>query len=465
MLKPEIPRGTRDFPPDVVLKRKYIFKIIEEVFQLFGYKPLETPAMENLSTLTGKYGEENDRLIFKILNSGDYLAGIKENFAQIDIHNSEYWSAKLSPLLCEKALRFDLTVPFARYVAQYKNEINFPFKRYQIQPVWRADKPQKSRYREFYQCDVDVIGSKSLLYEFEMLQIIDEVFNRLKLTDLTIKLNNRKILMGIAEVVGELDRFSVLTTVIDKLEKIGIEGVNQELKERTIPQSTIEKLQKFLDFSGENSDKINFLKQQFVSSAIGLEGINEIEKIYEYINTIGLRSAKVEFDISLARGLDYYTATIFEAKVNNLPGGGVGSICGGGRYDNLTGIFGLPDVSGVGFSFGADRLYDVLLTLNLFPASIQTSTKILLVNFGKEEEKHSLQYISKLRAQGINAEIYPEAIKIKKQMEYANKNKIPYVLLAGSTEIAEGKYTFKNMETGEQKKLTLEEIIETLCRK
>ena len=423
--KPSIPKGTRDFSPEEMAKRNYIFDTIKDVFRLYGFKQIETPAMENLSTLMGKYGEEGDKLLFKILNSGDYLKNAPdEELAERDcIHLTNH--------ICEKGLRYDLTVPFARYVVQHRNEIQFPFKRYQIQPVWRADRPQKGRYREFYQCDADVVGSDSLINEIELLTMIDEVFKRFGV-NVTIKINNRKILAGIAETIGVPDKIVDITVAIDKIDKIGLDNVNEELREKGINDSAIEALQPLLQLSGNNNEKINALSAMLSSSEIGMKGIEEINFVLSNTDNLELK-AKVELDISLARGLNYYTGTIIEVKAQDVE---IGSITGGGRYDNLTGIFGLPGVSGVGISFGADRIYDVLNTLNLYPDSTHSGSKIIFINFGQNECRECIKHINKLRKAGIAAEIYPEMAKMKKQLAYADTAKIPYVALVGETEMA-----------------------------
>lgn len=442
-----IPKGTRDFLPVETERRNYIFDTIRKVFQRFGYAPIETPAMENLSTLLGKYGEEGDRLIFKILNSGNFSEGItSEDF-------SESSPNALSARICEKALRYDLTVPFARYVVMHRNELTFPFKRYQIQTVWRADRPQKGRYREFYQCDVDVIGSNSLLNEVDLIQIVDDVFKMLSVP-VVVKINNRKVLTGIAEYIGHPDKIVDITVAIDKLDKIGIDNVIKELQEKEISTHAIELL-KPLFFLGSDSDsKLNDLEKILQNSTIGLKGIEEIRTVLSYLTETGLKS-KVEFDLTLARGLNYYTGAIFEVKALGVE---MGSICGGGRYDDLTGIFGMPGVSGVGISFGADRIYDVLNQLNKFPSETSVTSEVLFVNFGDEETKHCLKYASELRNSEINCEIYPDVAKMKKQFEYADKKNIPYVIIAGSEEIESGSLTVKNMKTGEQQKLSLLEV-------
>lgn len=449
-MKPSIPKGTRDFSPAEMVRRNYIFDTIKKVFQRYGYLPIETPAMENLSTLMGKYGEEGDKLIFKILNSGDFKEGVDMNLE----------SKQLTNKISEKALKYDLTVPFARYVVQHQNEISFPFKRYQIQPVWRADRPQKGRYREFYQCDADVIGSNSLINEVELVQMIDDVFSTLKVPVL-VKINNRKILSGIAEVIGEKDKIVTITVAIDKLDKIGVEGVNKELAENGVAAAAIEKLQPLINFTGSTLEKLNFLKGLLSSSTIGLKGIEEMEAIFNNVAELGLSTANTELDITLARGLNYYTGAIFEVKAN--VGTLSSSICGGGRYDDLTGIFGLPNMSGVGISFGADRIYDVLNELNLYPESVASSTKLLFVCFGDQELNYALPLLSKVRKAGINSEVYPEpTAKMKKQMGYADDKKIPFVVLIGSDEMQSGMLSLKNMSSGEQLKLSIDEIIRKL---
>jgi histidyl-tRNA synthetase len=449
--KPSIPKGTRDFSPAEMVKRNYIFDTIKEVFRLYGFQPIETPAMENLSTLMGKYGEEGDKLLFKILNSGDFVSKVSD-----DVY-SEKDSAKLTSQISEKGLRYDLTVPFARFVVQYRNDITFPFKRYQIQPVWRADRPQKGRYREFYQCDVDVIGSNSLLNEMELVQIIDDVFGRLKINTV-VKINNRKILAGIAEIIGENERMVDITVAIDKLEKIGLEKVNLELSEKGVSGEAIQKLQPILALEGSSAEKINQLEKILSASEKGIKGVEEMKTLFAYINNLDLQT-EVELDLTLARGLNYYTGAIFEVKAKDAT---IGSICGGGRYDDLTGIFGLPDVSGVGISFGAERIFDVLTQLDLFPQESLETTRIMFVNFGEMEEAYCLPVLAQLRKNNVNAEIFPENAKMKKQMNYANKKDIPFVVLAGEAEISEGKFTLKNMESGEQKSVTAEELIKIL---
>ncbi|MFZ2287480.1 MAG: histidine--tRNA ligase [Bacteroidales bacterium] len=437
--KPSIPRGTRDFSPVEMLRRNYIFDVIRKNFSLFGYLPLETPAMENLTTLLGKYGEEGDRLLFRILNSGNFLADIPPSA----LSSSE--SASLSQLICEKGLRYDLTVPFARYVVQHRDEITFPFRRYQIQPVWRADKPQKGRYREFFQCDVDVIGSDSLLNEFELVRIIDRVFSELNIR-VIIKVNNRKILAGIAEMAGAGERITDITVAIDKLDKIGQEGVRQELIQRGIAPGVISRLEPVLSLRGSAVEKLAELKGVLSSSMTGLKGISEMEELFGYLD-MEPSQAEVELDLSLARGLNYYTGAIIEVKAADTA---IGSVCGGGRYDDLTGIFGLPGVSGVGVSFGADRIYDVMLQLNLFSEQTGSATGALVINFGKKELPDLLKIVRSLRDAGIATELYPDPVKLKKQFSYADAQKIPLVIIAGSNEMAAGVVTVKNMKTGEQ---------------
>jgi histidyl-tRNA synthetase len=437
--KPSIPKGTRDFSPEIMVKRNYIFDTIRSVYARYGYMPLETPAMETLQTLLGKYGEEGDKLLFKVLNSGDFMRKVPQEMLQ------ERNSVALSTQLSEKGLRYDLTVPLARYVVQYRNEITFPFKRYQIQPVWRADRPQKGRYREFYQCDADVVGSDSLLNEVELIQIIGEVFGRLNIP-VTVKLNNRKILSGIAEVIGQAEKIIDITVAIDKLDKIGLENVNKELAEKGIPEDAIATLQPIILLEGENNAKLETLKQILKNSEIGMKGIEETERIFAYLEALK-SEVNTELDLTLARGLNYYTGAIIEVKANNVS---MGSICGGGRYDNLTGIFGMPDTSGVGISFGADRIYDVMDEAGLFPDLRGVSTQLLFINFGEKEEAFCLPLLSKAREAGINSEIYPSSAKMKKQMTYANNKQIPFVILAGEDEINSNKVTLKDMVSGEQ---------------
>jgi len=443
-----IPKGTRDFSPEEMAGRNYIFNCIRNIFNLYAYLPIETPAMENLSTLLGKYGEEGDRLIFKILNSGDFLSGIKSE----DLDKIK--STKLSSLISGKALRYDLTVPFARYVVQHRNDITFPFKRYQIQPVWRADRPQKGRYREFFQCDVDVIGSNSLIYEAELIDIIDRIFNTL-VVPVEIKINNRKILFGIAETIGETERFTNITVAIDKLEKIGFAKVKEELLSSGIEESKIDLINKIITISGTNSEKLKKLKDVFINSETGIKGIEEIEKVFHHLSGITINN-NVDFDLTLARGLNYYTGAIIEVKALNTD---IGSLCGGGRYDDLTGVFGLEGVSGVGISFGADRIYDVMKSADLFPDENMNSTRLLFINFGEKEEKYCLALLQRVREAGINSEIYPSSVKMKKQMNYANKKNIAYVAMAGEDEINSGIITLKNMKTGEQTKLSPDQMI------
>jgi histidyl-tRNA synthetase len=444
--KPSIPKGTRDFSPAEMVKREFIFDTIKSVFRLCGYQPIETPAMENLSTLLGKYGEEGDKLLFRILNSGDYLNKIPpEILKSLSAIREENTSTDISGFISEKGLRYDLTVPFARFVVQNRNEITFPFKRYQIQPVWRADKPQRGRYREFFQCDVDVIGSDSLMNEVELVMIIDEVFKRLKVNTI-IKINNRKILQGIAEYIGETDKFTRITTAIDKLDKTGMDAVKNELLQMGCAPEAVNKLIDILQFEGNNEEKIGFLKDKLASSETGSAGITEVGQVFGWLKNSEIQT-EVVFDITLARGLNYYTGAIFEVVARDVK---IGSICGGGRYDDLTGIFGLPGVSGVGISFGADRIFDVMSELKLFPDETTSLTKVLLVNFGEKEQIYCLQLLNKLRQAGINSEMYPEPAKMKKQMTYANNKHIPYVLLIGENEMNAGTITVKNMETGEQ---------------
>ena len=450
--KPSIPKGTRDFSPIEMAKRNYIFNTIREVYALYGFQQIETPAMENLSTLMGKYGEEGDKLLFKILNSGDCLRGITDE--QLLERNIPRFAA----CVCEKGLRYDLTVPFARYVVQHREELTLPFKRYQIQPVWRADRPQKGRYREFYQCDADVVGSESLLNEVELMQIIDTVFTRFGVR-VCIKINNRKILSGIAEMIGQADKIVDITVAIDKLDKIGLDNVNAELAAAGIPAEAIEKLQPIIQLSGTNEEKLATMREVLKDSEIGLKGIEECEFILSKLNT-SLNNA-IELDLTLARGLNYYTGAIFEVKALDVE---IGSITGGGRYDNLTGIFGMPGLSGVGISFGADRIFDVLNQLDLYPKSAVNTTQLLFVNFGEAEADFCMKVLQSVRAAGIRAEIYPDAAKMKKQMSYANAKAIPFVALVGETELAEQKVTLKNMETGEQQLLTTEELVKCLIK-
>ena len=449
--KPSIPKGTRDFSPVEMAKRNYIFDTIREVFYLYGFQQIETPSMENLSTLMGKYGEEGDKLLFKIQNSGDYFSGLTDE--ELLSRNA----AKLASKFCEKGLRYDLTVPFARYVVMHRDEISFPFKRFQIQPVWRADRPQKGRYREFYQCDADVVGSNSLLNEVELVQMIDAVFNKFGIR-VSIKINNRKILTGIAEIIGEADKIVDITVAIDKLDKIGLENVNAELASKGIPQEAIDKLQPIILLSGSNEEKLETLKSVLAASETGLKGVEESEFILKTIATLGIKS-EVELDLTLARGLNYYTGAIFEVKALDVQ---IGSISGGGRYDNLTGVFGMDGMSGVGISFGADRIYDVLNQLDLYPKDAALGTQLLFVNFGEAEAAYVLPILAKVRAAGIRAEIYPDSTKMKKQMRYANAKAIPFVAIVGENEMNEGKVTLKNMATGEQSLLAPEELIASI---
>jgi histidyl-tRNA synthetase len=450
-IKPSVPKGTRDFSPTEMVKRNFIFDTIKSVFRKYGYQQIETPSMEKLSTLTGKYGEEGDKLIFKVLNTGDFLS-------DANINNSNFTDdfKKLTPLISEKALRYDLTVPFARYVVQHQNEITFPFKRFQVQPVWRADRPQKGRYREFYQCDADVVGSDSLLNEAEFIMIYDEALSKLGLQNFTIKINNRKILSGIAEIIDKVDNIIDLTVAIDKLDKIGLDGVIKELMERGFTEADIEKIKPVILLEGSNEAKLESLRIALINSNIGLKGCEEIEIVFNYIAGCELQTANLELDITLARGLNYYTGAIFEVKTNEVA---MGSIGGGGRYDDLTGMFGLNGLTGVGISFGADRIYDVMEELSLFPASSAQSTQLLICCFDKEGEKFALPILQELRRQDINAELYPAGSKLKKQLEYANNKNIPYTIIIGSDEIESGLLTIKNMETGVQEKRTVEDIL------
>jgi histidyl-tRNA synthetase len=448
MQKPSIPKGTRDFSPEEVAKRNYIFDTIKEVYRLHGFRPIETPAMENLSTLMGKYGEEGDKLLFRILNSGNFLADIDAG----DL--TEGNAARTATKISEKGLRYDLTVPFARYVVMHRNEITFPFKRYQIQPVWRADRPQKGRYREFFQCDADIVGSDSLLNEVELVQIVDEVFTRFGIR-VCIKLNNRKILSGIAEIIGEADKITDITVAIDKLDKIGQDNVNAELRSKDISQQAIDKLQPIILLQGNNREKTATLRNVLSDSETGMKGVAEIEYILDKVDAIAPGN-ELQLDLTLARGLNYYTGAIIEVKALDAE---MGSITGGGRYDNLTGIFGLPGVSGVGISFGADRIYDVLAQLNLFPEKSTHGTDILFVNFGEKEETYILSLLPQVRNAGISVELYPEPAKMKKQLSYADSNQIPFVALVGETEMGNGTISLKNMKTGEQQSLTLFQLI------
>ena len=445
--KPSIPKGTRDFGPVEMAKRNYIFNTIKEVYALYGFSQIETPSMENLSTLMGKYGEEGDKLLFKILNSGDFLHGMSAD----EVANTS--TLKLAAKFCEKGLRYDLTVPFARYVVQHRDELQLPFKRYQIQPVWRADRPQKGRYREFYQCDADVVGSDSLINEVELMQIVDTVFTKFGIR-VQIKINNRKILTGIAEVIGEADKIVDITVAIDKLDKIGLEAVNEELRNDGISEEAIEKLQPIIKLEGTNDEKLQVIREVLASSEVGLKGVEETQYILD--NLKGCLKNEIQLDLTLARGLNYYTGAIFEVKALDVQ---IGSITGGGRYDNLTGIFGMPGLSGVGISFGADRIYDVLNQLELYPTDAMTGTQLLFINFGEKETAYCMPIARAAREAGIRTEVYPDSVKMKKQMAYANAKQIPFVALAGENEIAEHKLTLKNMITGEQKLVFEEELI------
>lgn len=446
--KPSIPKGTRDFSPVEMAKRNYIFDTIREVYALYGFQQIETPAMETLQTLMGKYGEEGDKLLFKVLNSGDYLNKVS------DEELCERNTLKLAARLCEKGLRYDLTVPFARYVVMHRDELQLPFKRYQIQPVWRADRPQKGRYREFYQCDADVVGSDSLMNEVELMQIVDTVFTRFGVR-VQIKINNRKILSGIAEVIGEADKIVDITVAIDKLDKIGIDNVNAELRADGISEEAIEKLQPIINLNGTNQEKLQVIADVLATSQTGLKGVEETRYILDQLKLVGLNN-EIQLDLTLARGLNYYTGAIFEVKALDTP---MGSITGGGRYDNLTGIFGMPGISGVGISFGADRIFDVLNTLDLYPKEAVASTELLFVNFGEKELAYCLPVVAKARQAGIRTEIYPDSAKMKKQMSYANAKAIQFVAIVGENEMAEGKVTLKNMMTGEQSMVTAEELV------
>ena len=451
MAKPSIPKGTRDFSPVEMAKRNYIFDTIREVYALYGFRQIETPAMETLSTLMGKYGEEGDKLLFKVLNSGDYLAKLSDD--ELMQRNPLHLATKL----CEKGLRYDLTVPFARYVVQHRDEIQLPFKRYQIQPVWRADRPQKGRYREFYQCDADVVGSDSLLNEVELMQIVDTVFTRFGVR-VAIKINNRKILTGIAETIGEADKIVDITVAIDKLDKIGIDAVNEELRRDGISDEAIQKLQPIIALTGTNDEKLATIANLLEQSEVGMKGVEETRFILDTLKTCGLHN-QIDLDLILARGLNYYTGAIFEVKALDYA---IGSITGGGRYDNLTGIFGLPGISGVGISFGADRIYDVLGGLDLYPKEAAQGTELLFINFGATETAYCLPVLRRCREAGIRTEIYPDSVKMKKQMAYANAKQVSFVVLAGEEEIAQGKLTLKNMATGEQTLVTPEELIQAV---
>ena len=449
--KPSIPKGTRDFGPVEMAKRNYIFNTIREVYSLYGFRQIATPAMENLSTLMGKYGEEGDKLLFKILNSGDFRSGISAEDYSSDS------AARLAARFCEKGLRYDLTVPFARYVVQHRDELQMPFKRFQIQPVWRADRPQKGRYREFYQCDADVVGSDSLLNEVELMQIVDEVFTRFGIR-VCIKINNRKILTGIAEIIGEADKIVDITVAIDKLDKIGLDKVNDELRAVGLSEEAVEKLQPIIALSGSNEEKLETMRHVLAESETGLKGVEEVAFVLETLKNSQLHN-EIELDLTLARGLNYYTGCIFEVKALDVQ---IGSITGGGRYDNLTGIFGMPGLSGVGISFGADRIYDVLGQLDLYPQETQSGVQLLFINFGAAEAAHCLRLAAQARLAGIATEVYPDSVKMKKQMSYANAHNVPFVALVGETEMAEGRITLKNMTTGEQQSLTIEEAVKAI---
>ena len=446
--KPSIPKGTRDFGPSEMAKRNYIFDTIKQVYQLYGFQQIETPAMETLGTLMGKYGEEGDKLLFKVLNSGDFLTKVSDE--ELQERNALYLAAKL----CEKGLRYDLTVPFARYVVMHREELQLPFKRYQMQPVWRADRPQKGRYREFWQFDGDIVGSDSLLNEVELMQIVDTVFTRFGVR-VQIKINNRKILTGIAEVIGAAEKIVDITVAIDKLDKIGLDNVNQELREDGLSEEQIQKLQPIISLEGTNDEKLNTIAEVLKDSEVGLKGVEETRFILDTLKTLGLKN-EIQLDLTLARGLNYYTGAIFEVKALDVQ---IGSVTGGGRYDNLTGIFGMPGISGVGISFGVDRIFDVLNALDCYPKDAVNGTQLLFINFGEKETAYCLPAVAKARAAGIRTEIFPDSSKMKKQMSYANAKQIPYVALAGENEMAEGKLTLKNMESGEQQLVTPEELI------
>jgi histidyl-tRNA synthetase len=447
-MKPSIPKGTRDFSPEEVIRRDYIFDTVRQVFRLYGYQPIETPAMENLSTLLGKYGEDGDKLIYRILNSGDFFSGVSDR----ELLGRE--AAKLSAIICERGLRYDLTVPFARYVVQHRDEIIFPFRRYQIQPVWRADRPQKGRYREFSQCDVDIIGSNSLLNEYELIRIIDDVFKGLKIS-IEIRINNRKILAGIAEIIRESARITDITVTIDKLEKIGPDAVNQELKDRGVSDAAIKKLQPIINLRGDTDEKLAILESILTGSEAGMQGVAEMKTLFSYIKN-GPAAEITELDLTLARGLDYYTGAIIEVRSKDVR---IGSVCGGGRYDNLTGVFGLEGVSGVGVSFGADRIYDVLDQTNLFDDIKGSGTQVLILNFGEKEVRYGIDIQNRLREIRVSSEVYPDPVKLKKQMSYADSRKIPYIIIAGDEEIKSSVLTLKIMSSGEQKKMSPDELI------
>jgi histidyl-tRNA synthetase len=452
-MKPSIPKGTRDFSANEIAKRNYIFKTIQNTFEKYGFTPIETPSFENLSTLMGKYGEEGDRLIFKILNSGDFLNKVDDNLL------TSKNSTKITPQITEKALRYDLTVPFARYVVQHFNELTLPFKRYQIQPVWRADRPQKGRFREFYQCDADVVGSQSLWQEVEFIQLYDDVFNKLKIKDITIHVNNRKILSGLAEIIGAPDKLIDLTVALDKLDKIGQEGVIEEWKNKGIDNAAIDKLSPLFKMEGDTENRLSQMSNMLKNSEIGMQGVNELSFILKTVNSLGLYTANVQPNITLARGLNYYTGTILEVTADKVT---MGSVGGGGRYDDLTGIFGRKGLSGMGISFGLDRIYLVMEMLDLFSEVEPTRPDVLLINFGEKESYYAMQVLKKLRENGIKSELYPDAVKMKKQFSYADKRNIPFILIAGEQEIENNIFTLKNMKTGEQKSIEKDKIIEVL---
>lgn len=469
--KPSIPKGTRDFLPKEVARRNYIFDTIKKVFIKYGFSQIETPSFENASTLMGKYGEEGDKLMFQVLRSGNYISKLQQTDLNTILFNepadklsleNRVKLNKVTSKIAEKALRYDLTVPFARFVVQHQNELAFPFKRFQIQPVWRADRPQHGRYQEFFQCDADVVGSDSLLYEIEYVQIFDEVLSTLNIPDFTIKINNRKILSGIAEITGEADKIVDITVAIDKLDKIGEDGVEKELLEKGISAEAIAKIKPLFSLTDTNASMLNQMTEMLASSEVGLKGIEELTFVFNYIDKVGLKRAKLEFDVTLARGLNYYTGAIYEVKANGVK---MGSICGGGRYDDLTSLFGMEDMSGVGISFGADRIYDVLTTLELFPTETDKGLTVLFINFGKEEQMHCFDLVNKLRNEGIDTELYPTSAKMKKQMKYANDRNVQYTAMVGSNEMAENKIQLKHMESGEQNLLTLQELIKKLSFK
>lgn len=466
--KPSIPKGTRDFLPAEVAKRTYIFNTIRKSFEVYGFAPIETPSFELSSTLKGKYGDEGDQLMFNVLRSGNYLSKIETSdvddaltSVSVDKLSTEdkIRLNQITAKVAEKSLRYDLTVPFARFVVQHQNDLSFPFKRYQIQPVWRADKPQKSRYQEFYQCDADVVGSDSLIYEVDFVLLFDEVLTNLNIPDFTIKINNRKILSGIAEVSGEMDKIVQITVAIDKLDKVGKEGVVKELKEKGVSDDALAKIDPLFDISGDTTSRLSQMKSYLASSEIGMEGITELEYVLSKVNELGLKSAKVEFDVTLARGLNYYTGAIFEVAANGM---GIGSICGGGRYDDLTGIFGMKDMSGVGISFGADRIYDVLKELDLFPETVDNRLQLLFINFGEAEQDYCLKLVKQMRAEGISTELYPKSAKMKKQMKYADDRGVMNVALMGQNEIDKGVLLIKNMESGKQNEMSFEEVVAQL---